>query len=130
EFQSAKRFTGVKNMGKYKLIALDMDGTLLNSKKQITDGTKKMIRRAAEEGKIVALSTGRGLAELHEYLEQVLEVRYLDCTSGAVVYDCQEKKVIARQTISVSDMEKLMEIASQEDVMVHFLSERSIVQKD
>lgn len=117
-------------MGKYKLIALDMDGTLLNSKKQITGGTKKMIRRAAEEGKIVALSTGRGLAELHEYLEQVPEVRYLDCTSGAVVYDCQEKKVIARRTISVSDMEKLMEIASQEDVMVHFLSERSIVQKD
>lgn len=116
-------------MGKYKLIAFDMDGTLLNSRKQISDTTKKMLRQAAETGKIVVLSTGRGLAELYEYLEQVPEVRYLDCTSGAIVYDCREKKVIARQAIAVRDMEKILAIARQEDVMLHFLSTRSIVQK-
>lgn len=116
-------------MGKYKLIAFDMDGTLLNSKKQISENTKKMIRRAAGAGKIVALSTGRGLAELYEHLEQVPEVRYLDCTSGAMVYDCWEKKVIARRAIAVRDMKKILEITRQEDVMLHFLSTRSIVQK-
>ena len=36
-------------MGKYRLITLDMDGTLLNSEKEISERTKAMIRRAAEE---------------------------------------------------------------------------------
>lgn len=116
-------------MGKYKLAAFDMDGTLLNSGKQISDTTKEMIRRAAKEGKIIALSTGRGLAELYEYLDQVPEVRYLDCTSGAMVYDCHEKKVIVRRAIAVPHMKKILEIARREDVMIHFLSTRSIVQK-
>ena len=56
-------------MGKYKLITLDMDGTLLNSNKQITEGTRAVIQQAAQEGKIIALSTGRGLAELRDYLD-------------------------------------------------------------
>lgn len=43
-------------MSRYKLIAFDMDGTLLNSKKEIDKETLDAIKRASNEGKIVALS--------------------------------------------------------------------------
>ena len=116
-------------MGKYRLITLDMDGTLLNSEKEISERTKAMIRRAAEEGKIIALSTGRGLSELSEYLEQVPEIGYLDCTSGAMIYDCKEKKVVVSTPMPVEVMQKVMALAEEENVMVHFLSTDSVVEQ-
>lgn len=116
-------------MGKYKLITLDMDGTLLNSNKQITEGTRVVIQQAAQEGKIIALSTGRGLAELRDYLDKIPEVRYLDCTSGAMIYDCHAKKMIAHRPIAVEDMRQILALAKERDLMVHFLSEESVVEK-
>ncbi|MCD8018772.1 MAG: Cof-type HAD-IIB family hydrolase [Clostridiales bacterium] len=116
-------------MGKYKLVAFDMDGTLLNSQKQISEKTLETLKKTVKEGKDIALSTGRGLAELSEYMDILSDVHYLDCSSGALVYDRLEKKVIAQSAISVSDMKKLLEIATKEDIMLHILSERSIVQR-
>lgn len=46
---------------KYKLIALDLDGTLLTDREQITDETKKWIHYAVDNGVKVIFSTGRGL---------------------------------------------------------------------
>ncbi|MDO3411012.1 Cof-type HAD-IIB family hydrolase [Saccharibacillus sp. CPCC 101409] len=43
----------------YKLLALDMDGTLLNDDHQVSEKTAKWIRRAVREGFHVCLSTGR-----------------------------------------------------------------------
>ena len=48
----------------YKLIAFDMDGTLLNSNKQISKKTQEAIARAVAYNKIVILNTGRNSAEL------------------------------------------------------------------
>ena len=118
-----------KKMKDYKLIALDMDGTLLNSRKEISEKTKEMIRRAAAEGKHVVLSTGRGVAELTEYLEQLPEVRYLDCTSGAMVYDCKEQKILANDPICDPDMRKILSLAKERDVMIHFLTTKSLVEQ-
>ena len=50
----------------YKLIAFDMEGTLLNSNKQISKKTQEAIARAYN--KIVILNTGRNSAELEKYL--------------------------------------------------------------
>ncbi|WP_098749544.1 Cof-type HAD-IIB family hydrolase [Paenibacillus sp. EZ-K15] len=46
---------------KYKLIALDLDGTLLTDEKQITEETKKWLQYAVDHGVKVIFSTGRGL---------------------------------------------------------------------
>ena len=51
-------------MNNYQLIAFDMDGTLLNSDKQISPETLNAIKRAGDAGKTVILCTGRNLAEL------------------------------------------------------------------
>ena len=52
------------DMSKYKLIAFDMDGTLLNSEKRISEQTLEAVNHAFDAGKEVILSTGRCVAEL------------------------------------------------------------------
>ena len=44
---------------KYKLLALDIDGTLLNSKHKITKNVNKALNKAKEKGTVVTLATGR-----------------------------------------------------------------------
>ena len=73
-------------MSQYQLIAFDMDGTLLNSNKQISPETLNAIKRATDAGKTVILCTGRNLAELNAFTEIIPGLRYLDCVSGACVY--------------------------------------------
>lgn len=48
-------------MSKYELAALDMDGTLLNSQKNITLSTIETIKKALKLNKYIVLSTGRAL---------------------------------------------------------------------
>lgn len=113
----------------YKLIAFDMDGTLLNSRKLISSKSMQMIKEAVKQGKIVSLCTGRCPAELAEHLPWLAQVRYMICSSGALVYDLREKRRIYSNSISGDVILKILEIARLEEPMVHYLSETSIVQK-
>ena len=54
-------------MSQYELTAFDMDGTLLNSRKEITPVTLEALKKAVNAGKSIALSTGRCRPELTDY---------------------------------------------------------------
>lgn len=117
-------------MSHYQLIAFDMDGTLLNSNKQISPETLDAIKRATDAEKTVILCTGRNLTELNAFTEIIPGLRYLDCISGACVYDLKEKKALYSQPLDPEIVKKLMEFGLEEGAMIHVLSDRSIVQKD
>ena len=83
----------------YQLIAMDMDGTLLNSRKQVSPETLREIREAVSRGKIVVYDTGRAVCEMEEYFDQLPEIRYAVFASGAGLYDVQERQAFGLQTI-------------------------------
>ena len=62
---------------KIKLIAIDLDGTLLNRKGQIDEPTAKAVRRAAKQGTIIVISTGRPIEEVPEEQLNGIGVRYV-----------------------------------------------------
>jgi len=51
----------------YKLLAVDMDGTLLNSDRTISKGNKEAIKKAIEKGFRVVITSGRGLKGLDNF---------------------------------------------------------------
>ena len=55
----------------YKLIAVDMDGTLLREDKTISDRTKEAIRGAVQKGVKVVLASGRPIEGLERYLNEL-----------------------------------------------------------
>lgn len=114
----------------YKLISFDMDGTLLNSKKNISENTILAIQKASKMGKFVVLGTGRCFSQLKPYLNLIPDVRYLICVSGACVYDLKEEKVVYSNLLSVDVVNKLIDIVKNKDVMIEFLSDISVVQQD
>lgn len=117
-------------MEQYKLIAFDMDGTLLNSQKKITDKTCDAIQKAIDAGSIVILNTGRCVAELEEYMDVLKNIQYINSTSGALVYDRKSDKDIYSSALDVDTVKAILDIVSSKDVMIDFLTRESIVQRD
>lgn len=120
----------MENKKTYQLIAFDMDGTLLNSEKKISPRTLEAVNYASDHGKLVALSTGRGLAELVEYLPDIRGVRYLICCSGGYIYDNLEKRCIYNNPLSAHDLELALDASKAEKCMVHLLNDLSIASKE
>lgn len=116
-------------MSDYKMIALDMDGTLLNSKKEISKKILEAIEKAFDAGKEVILCTGRCVPELEIYIGQIPRLRYIVGISGALVYDLQKKKSIYMNEIPDDRVEKILDLVKDENVMTHLLGEKSLVQK-
>lgn len=110
-------------MGKYNLIALDMDGTLLNSTLEITEGNRDAVRRAHEAGKHVVISTGRCLSEIRETLEILPEIRYLVCENGSCVYDVKYENTIHVDPVPVEEIRHILRTVCGERVVIQVFHE-------
>lgn len=82
-----------------KLIALDLDGTLLNSKKELTARTRAALESAAAQGVQVVPCTGRLSIALPEAVQAMPFVRYVICVNGAQVFDRQTGQTLLRAEI-------------------------------
>lgn len=82
-----------------RLVAVDMDGTLLRRDKTIGEQTVRAVNTALACGIEVLIATGRSRVQCERYLEQFPAMRYVITSSGAAVYDVQNgwKKIISNE---------------------------------
>ena len=113
----------------YRLIAFDMDGTLLDSNKRILPSSVAAIKKAQELGKIVCLSTGRCLPELRDFLAENPYIRYVIGDSGAYIYDSINRQFLDTTLIPVETAVEIMNRLEGIDAMIHLHTESSIVQR-
>lgn len=95
-----------------KLLALDMDGTLLNDRHEISDGNMKALRAAKEKGVIIIFCSGREVASLKFYASQVPTEAYICALNGAVLIGA-DGKVLLNHTICFDTLEALYEDAKR-----------------
>lgn len=81
-------------MSKIKLVAMDLDNTLLDSEKQISQHTKDVLKEAIRQGIYIVPATGRIFKSIPEFLRNIEGVRYALCCNGATVYDQYEDQII------------------------------------
>ncbi|MGM0397114.1 MAG: Cof-type HAD-IIB family hydrolase [Bacillota bacterium] len=105
-----------------KLIAIDMDGTLLDSNNQISERTTKAIKMAREKGIQVVLATGRVLKSALYYADLLSLDSYIAACNGAILVD-GSSKIIYRKPIDKKKLEKIMEIGHDMSVYFHFYNE-------
>lgn len=101
---------------KYKLIALDLDGTLKNSHNEITQKTKEALIKVQELGIKVVLASGRPTPGLrHEAQELELEKYegYILSFNGARVVDVKTGETVYEQTLTIDEAKKSYERAKE-----------------
>lgn len=77
-----------------KLLAIDMDGTLLTDSKKITEKTMLALKQAVDHGIVIVPTTGRSLDCLPRQLIGQAFFRYVITSNGARLYDMKEKKTL------------------------------------
>lgn len=75
-----------------KVIAFDMDGTLLNNKKKVSFLTRLYLKKLAKEGHIIILASGRPSRALWKYYHQLNLKTPMICYNGAYVFDPNDDK--------------------------------------
>ena len=76
----------------YKIIFIDIDGTLRNKNKEITQRTKKAIKNVVDKGIIVVLASGRPRKYTQNVNKEAGASQYIISSNGGNVYDCKERK--------------------------------------
>lgn len=108
----------------YKLIAIDMDGTLLNSKNEISERNVKAIEEATKKGVHIVLSTGRILTSAEFYADSINLNNYILASNGAIIRD-KEKKIIYKIPINMNAVKEVMNLGRKHNVYYHFYDEES-----
>ena len=102
-----------------KLLVLDIDGTLTNSKKEITPATKAALKEIMEEGHLVMLASGRPTPGVRKY-EAELELAnyggYLLTYNGARITRCSDNKDIFTKTFPKEYVHKLYDYCCEKDL--------------
>lgn len=114
----------------YKLIAVDMDGTLLNEKKEISNRCQEAIDKLREKGKKIVLATGRPLKGVQRYLEKLNlfdENDYVVAYNGALVQSTRNEQIIFDKPLSLDSYKELYEVSRQLDVHIHALTDISVL---
>ena len=110
----------------YKMIALDMDGTLLDESKNISSRNKKAIQKAKAIGKKVVIATGRPLVGIKWVLNE-LEINasddYVIAFNGALVQNVHTEDVIFQRTLSLEDYTYLYQFSQAYGVHIQALTE-------
>lgn len=81
-------------MKKTGLIALDLDGTLLNSEKQLSDRSREVLVHCIQKGIYIVPATGRAADGIARQVRVIPGVDYAITTNGAVVMDLKNQKVL------------------------------------
>lgn len=100
---------------RYKLIAADMDGTLLDSNGQIADKTLQTIRRVADAGILFTVCTGRPIQGVDKY-NGLLKLKGPAITyNGAVIVDMESRRTLFEQGLLRNDAGKIIELGLEYD---------------
>lgn len=100
-----------------RIVALDLDGTLLDSEKRLSDANRRALERVAAKGVWVVPTTGRFFGMMPEAIRALPFVRYAITINGAQVYDRETDTALVRDEIPLSMAMEIMEILDGYDVI-------------
>ena len=112
-----------------KLVAIDIDGTLLNEKREITLEVKEAIAKAVAQGVAIVLCTGRPLPGVKEQLDELdlfQENDYVITYNGALVQQTKSGKIIARHGLTHEDFLEIEVMARRVGSHLHSIDDKAI----
>lgn len=103
----------------YKAIFLDLDGTLLDDEKNISEENKKAIEYAENKGAIVCLCSGRQKEVVKKFKNMAqIKSKYIISSNGTEIYDCEENDVLFLSQLEKDLCKTIYEIAETNDYLI------------
>ena len=113
----------------YKLVAIDLDGTLLNSVGEVSEKTKKILKEAQNKGVEIVLSSGRPISSTKTLALELGVDNYLISGNGAVVYDIKKDEIIYDKFLNKEQVFKIIDVCEENSIFYNIYTEDEVITK-
>ena len=114
-----------------KLVASDLDGTLLNKNKEITPRLFDALEKLDELGIYFVPSTGRPFGTVPKAIKELPFLKYVITSNGAAIYDAAEQKNIIENFLTPEAVDAVIKIAKELPVITeYFIEGKAYIAKD
>lgn len=104
-------------MNKIKMIAFDLDGTLLTTDKKLTEYTADVLKRAIDRGIEIVPATGRPLMGVPEEFFNFPGIHYIICSNGARTVNVENKETLAARLLPFDTAKEILAVFKEYDTI-------------
>lgn len=117
----------------YKLVAVDIDGTLLNDNKELTKETKRVINVAAKLGVKVVITTGRIIQSVKELIEELGlegEEEYVIANNGCTIYNTRDYSLVYEKSLKDKNLKEVYKKYKRKETVIEVHTLNGILTED
>ncbi len=111
----------------YKLIAIDLDGTMLNSYGEVTENTKNTIKKVIEQGTEVIIASGRPIDSIKTIAKEIESKNYFIAGNGALIYDIKKDQIIYEKYMSKQKVLEIIRICEENSIDYNVYTDKTIL---
>lgn len=114
----------------YKLIVIDLDGTMLDQYGKIADTTREAIKKINENGIEVVIASGRSLDSTKNFAKEIESKNYCISGNGAIIYDIAKEEIIYENTLKKQKVLDIIKICDENSIYYSVYTENEIITKN
>ena len=114
----------------YKFVAIDLDGTLLDQYGEVTQNTKKTIKKLIDSGIEIVIASGRPIDSTKAIAKEIGCKNYFIAGNGALIYDIQKDEIIFEKYIPKKKILELIELCEKNSINYNVYMESTILSKE
>ena len=114
----------------YKLVAIDLDGTMLNSYGIVTQNTKEKIKKVIQKGTKVVIASGRPIDSIKAIAEEIGSKEYFIGGNGAIIYDIKKDEIIYEKFLNKQKVLEIIDLCEENSINYNVYTEKTILAKN
>ncbi len=111
----------------YKLVAVDLDGTMLNPYGIVTENTKNIIQQTIEKGTDVIIASGRPIDSIKTIAKEIGSKNYFIAGNGALIYDMKKDKIIYDKFLPKHKVLEIIKICEENSISYNVYTDQTIL---
>ena len=111
----------------YKLVAVDLDGTMLNQYGVVTENTKNVIKKAIEKGVEIVIASGRPIDSIKTIAKEIGSEKYFIAGNGSLIYDIQKDEIIYDKFLSKEKVLEIIKICEENSISYNVYTDKTIL---
>lgn len=111
----------------YKLVAIDLDGTMLNNYGVVTENTKKVIKEKMEKGTEIIIASGRPIDSIKTIAKEIGSNTYFIGGNGAIIYDIKKDEIIYEKYMTKEKVLEIVKICEENSISYNVYTPKAIL---
>ena len=111
----------------YKLVVVDLDGTILNSYGEISETTKEGVKKCLEKGTKIVIASGRPIDSIKTIAKELGIEEYFIAGNGALIYDLKKDEIVYENYMKKEKVLEIIKICEENSISYNVYTDKTIL---